>query len=431
MLNAAAIHELSLPRQVNVEIYLIIIVIAYLLVVSFGYWLDYLNLGFLRKYGSVIPPEFEGHIDRTLLSRTTDYNIEHTKFDFVHSIFNNIIALLFIFLLLNMYNSWTVSLNLSFILSGIVFFILLTYAETLLSIPFSLYSTFKIENKYGFNTMTLKLWITDTIKSLLISTILTSLIIAVGLFIIQKSPGLWWLWVWCFFLVFGIFMMYISPYLIEPLFHKFTPIEDKELESDIHTLMEKAGIKVSRVFKMDASKRTKHTNAYFTGIGKVKRIVLYDTLIEKMDHSEVLAVLAHEAGHWKKKHLLKSIVAAESLALIATYISYRILQSDFLLALFHIEQGSFFAKVVILGFIGSIAAFPFGPVFNYFSRRHENEADRYSYEITGNKESMISTLVKLSKDNLSNLHPHPLYALFHYSHPPVLERIRSIRELAK
>lgn len=159
--------------------------------------------------------------------------------------------------------------------------------------------------------------------------------------------------------------------------------------------------------------------------------MLYDTLIEKMDNDEVLAVLAHEAGHWKKKHLLKSIIATESIALIVTYISYHILRGDFLPALFHIEQSTFFAKVVILGFLGSIVSFPFSPVFNYFSRRHENEADKYSYEVTGNKESMISTLVKLSKDNLSNLHPHPLYALFHYSHPPVLERIRKIRELAK
>jgi len=413
------------------ELYLIIILLAYLLVVAFGYWLDYLNLSHLKKYGSVIPPEFEGHIDQSLLSRTQDYNIEHTKFDFIHSLFDNIVFLLFIFVLLNIYNSWAVSLKLPFILTGLVFFILLTYSETLISIPFSLYSTFKIENKYGFNTMTFKLWLADMIKSLLISTILMGLVISAGLFIIQKSPGFWWFYVWCFFLVFGIFMMYISPYVIEPLFHKFTPIENEELESVIRTLMEKAGIKVSRVFKMDASKRTKHTNAYFTGIGKVKRIVLYDTLIEKMDNDEVLAVLAHEAGHWKKKHLLKSIIVTESIALIVTYISYHILRSDFILALFHIEQSSFFAKVVILGFLGSIVSFPFSPVFNYFSRRHENEADKYSYEMTGNKESMISTLVKLSKDNLSNLHPHPLYALFHYSHLPVLERIRKIRELVK
>ncbi len=413
------------------DIYLIIIVITYFLVIIFGYWLDFLNLSDLKKYGSIIPPEFKGQIDQALLSKTRDYTVESTKFDFVASLFNNIVFLLFILVLLNIYNTWLISLNLSFILAGLTFFLLLTYAETVISMPFNLYSTFKIENKYGFNTMTLKLWITDTIKSLVISTILTGLLISAGLFLIQKSPGLWWLWVWCFFLAFGIFIMYISPYVIEPLFHKFTPVDDESLESGINDLMGKVGIKVRRVFRIDASKRTKHTNAYFTGIGKVKRIVLYDTLIEKMDRDEILSVLAHEAGHWKKKHLLKNIVVTEAIALIALYVSYHLLQSDTLLDIFSIEKSSFFAKVVILGFIGSIVSFPFSPLFNYFSRRHENEADRYSYELTENKESMISALVKLSKDNLSNLHPHPLYALFHYSHPPVLERIRKIRELGR
>jgi len=410
--------------------YLIIIFIAYLFMVSFGYWLDYLNISHLKKHGSLIPPEFEGQIDEGLLSKTRDYIVENTQFGFIASIFNNIILLLFLFGgILNIYNSWIAEINLSFILSGLAFFLLLLYAETVLSIPFSLYSTFKIEKKYGFNTMTFRLWISDSIKSLVISTILMSLVISAGLYLIQKSPDLWWFWVWCFFLFFGIFMMYISPYVIEPLFHKFTPVEDETLEKGIRNLMQKVGIKVSRVFKMDASKRTKHTNAYFTGIGRVKRIVLYDTLIDKMDNNEILSVLAHEAGHWKKKHLLKHLIVTECIALIVMYISFRILQNDFLLNLFNIEGGTFFAKVIILGFLGSIAAFPFGPVFNYFSRRHENEADRFSYKLTGNTDGMISALVKLSKDNLSNLHPHPLYALFHYSHPPVLERIRRIKEL--
>ena len=411
--------------------HLVTIIAAYFLVVIFGYWLDFLNLGHLKKYGSLIPPEFEGHVDQALLSKTKDYNVEHTKFDFLSSVFNNIVFLFFIFILLNIYNSWIISLNYSFILSGLAFFILLSYAETIISMPFSLYSTFKIENKYGFNTMTLKLWITDTVKSLLLSTVLMGLLIAVGLFLIQKSPELWWLWVWCFFLIFGIFMMYVSPYVIEPLFHKFTPIDDEALQSEIRGLMEKVGIKVSRVFKIDASKRTKHTNAYFTGIGKVKRIVLYDTLIEKMNNDEIISVLAHEAGHWKKKHVLKHIVVTETIALMAIYVSYRLIQSDFLTDLFNIKESSFFAKLIILGFIGSIISVPFGPVFHYFSRKHENEADKYSYEMTGNAGSMISALVKLSKDNLSNLHPHPLYALFHYSHPPVLERIKKIRKLGK
>ncbi|MEW6599523.1 MAG: M48 family metallopeptidase [Nitrospirota bacterium] len=411
--------------------YLITIIIFYLMVVLFGYWLDFLNLSHLRKYGSVIPPEFEGQIDQALLSKTRDYTVEHTKFDFISSVFNNAVFLLFILVLLNIYNSWVISLNYSFIISGIVFFLLLTYGETAISLPFSLYSTFKIENRYGFNTMTLKLWTTDLIKSLLISTILTGLLVAAGLFIIQKSPDLWWLWVWLFFLAFGIFMMYISPYVIEPLFHKFSPVGDEKLEEGIRALMEKVGIKVSRVFRIDASKRTKHTNAYFTGIGKVKRIVLYDTLIEKMDYDEIMSVLAHEAGHWKKKHILKSIIVTETIALVSIYIAYHVIQSDILITLFNIKESSFFAKLVVLGFIGSIVSFPFGPVFHYFSRKHENEADKYSYDLTGNPDSMISALVKLSKDNLSNLHPHPLYALFHYSHPPVLERIRRIRALKK
>ncbi len=150
-----------------------------------------------------------------------------------------------------------------------------------------------------------------------------------------------------------------------------------------------------------------------------------------MNSDEIFTVLAHEAGHWKKKHVLKYIIVTETIALIAIYISYQLLQGDFLLNLLHIKENSFYAKIVILAFIGSIVSVPFSPLFNYFSRRHENEADKYSYDLTGNAESMISSLVKLSKDNLSNLHPHPLYTLFHYSHPPVLERIRRIREFGK
>jgi STE24 endopeptidase len=193
--------------------------------------------------------------------------------------------------------------------------------------------------------------------------------------------------------------------------------------------MGKVGIKVSRVFEMDASKRTRHTNAYFTGIGKVKRIVLYDTLIDKMNNNEILSVLAHEVGHWKKKHIIKRIVVTEAIALAALYLAFRLIESDFLLTLFNINEVTFFAKIVVLGFLGSIATFPFSPLFNYISRKHENEADRFAFDLTGNNQGLKSALVKLSKDNLSNLHPHPTYVLFHYSHPPVLQRIRNLEKM--
>lgn len=412
--------------------YSIVIFIVYLLVAAFGYWLDYLNLSHLKRYGLIIPPEFKGEIDQELLSKMRDYTVEKTRFGIVSSVFDRIILLIFLFGgLLNLYNSWIFSMHLPFILSGLAFFLPLLYAETALSIPFSLYSALRIEKRYGFSMMTFGLWVKDTVKSLLISTALTGLVISTGLYLVQKSPGLWWFWIWCFFLALVIFMMYISPYVIEPLFHKFTSIGDEALEGRIRNLMQKVGIKVSRVFKMDASKRTRHTNAYFTGIGRVKRIVLYDTLLEKMDKDEVLSVLAHEAGHWKRRHILKNILLTQGIALIVLYISHRVLLSNILLNLFNIEEGAFFAKVVILGFLGSIVTFPLSPLFLYLSRRNEREADKFSYELTGDARGMISALVKLSKDNLSNLHPHPLYALFHYSHPPVLERIKSIRELGE
>ena len=405
-----------------------LVIILYLLVLLFSYWLKYLNLSHLKRFGSSIPPEFDGQIDQAQLNRVRDYTVENIKFGFLSSIFSKAILLLFLFGgLLDAYNSWIIALNLPFIPAGVIFFMLLIYADTILEIPFSLYHTFIIEKRYGFSTMSIKLWIADFAKSILISSLLSILVISVGLWLVQQSPNLWWFWVWCFFLIYSIFIIYISPYVIEPLFNKFTPIDNKALEDGINNLMQKAGIKVSRIFKMDASKRTKHTNAYFTGIGRVKRIVLYDTLIDKMNSNEALSVLAHEVGHWKKRHILKYIIVSEAIALIASYIGFKILQGELLINLFNIKEVSFFAKAILLGFVGSIAAFPFTPLFNYFSRKYEIEADRFACELTGEKEGMINALVKLSKDNLSNLHPHPLYAAFYYSHPPVLKRIRLIK----
>ncbi len=410
--------------------YLIIILFSYLSIVLFGYWLKVLNLRHLKKYGADIPKEFEGHIDGQLLSKTRDYTVENSRFSLVSSIFNNLVLLVFLFGgLLNFYNSWVMSMDMNIIFSGLLFFLLLVYAETVFSIPFSLYSTFKIENKYGFNTVTVRLWLADLLKSILLLTVLLGILITVGLWLVSKSPSYWWLWVWGFFFIFSLFIMYISPYIIEPLFNKFTPIEDNELEDEIKKVALKAGIKVSRIFRMDASKRSKHTNAYFTGIGRVKRIVLYDTLLEKMDRDEIVAVLAHEIGHWKKKHILKRIIVSEVIAFAAFYISFKILQTDFILDLFSIETSSFLAKIVILGFIGNIAMFPVTPLSSYFSRRHERQADRFAYKLTGNTSSLASSLIKLSKDNLSNLHPHPLYAGFYYSHPPVVQRIRELRDM--
>ena len=409
--------------------YQLIILCSYVLILGAEYWLKILNIGHMKKYGMAVPRGFEGYIDESVLKKTHEYTVETSTFSFIESIFGSVLIVIFIFGgLLNLYNAWVASLHLSFIVKGLIFFLLLGYTSSFLSIPFSLYATFRIENKYEFNTMTLKVWISDFLKSELLSTILVGLAVLGGLWFIQHSPGYWWLFVWGFFFIFSLFVMYISPYVIEPLFNKFSPIESEGLEDEIRSMLEKTGIRVSRVFTIDASKRSRHTNAYFTGIGNVKRIVLYDTLVEKMDQDEILAVLAHEAGHWKKRHVLKVIVFFEGLSFVGAYVAFRVLRTDLLSDIFNIHNATLFSKVLVLGFIISIVSFPFNPLFAYFLRRHENEADRFAVELTSRPESLVTSLVKLSKDNLSNLHPHPLYAKIYYSHPPVVERVMRIRE---
>lgn len=400
----------------------------YLLVIGCRFWLLSLNLGHLRKHGKTVPPEFEGVIDPDRLGRMSAYTFEKNRIGILESVIGTAVTIIFFFGgVFGSYDRWIESMSGSFLSGGLLFFLPLLYAEFLLDIPFSLYKNFRIEKKYGFNTMSLGLWCADLVKSALISTVLGGIVVAGALSIIQYSPALWWLWVWLFFLVFGISVMYLAPYVIEPLFFKFEPLRAQGLEDKVRDLMERAGLRVSRVFQVDASRRSRHSNAYFTGIGRVKRIVLFDTLLEQMSHGEILAVLAHEIGHWKKRHVLKGIVLTESLALIGLVLAYRLVSWEGLPALTGLSSGaSFYARVLILGFVGTLAAFPLTPLFTAVSRRYENEADRFASALTGLPEELASSLVKLSSENLSNLHPHPLYAQFYYSHPPVVERIREL-----
>jgi STE24 endopeptidase len=234
--------------------------------------------------------------------------------------------------------------------------------------------------------------------------------------------------VWAFLAVFGLFMMFISPYVIEPLFNRFEPVSEPGLEERIRAMMEKAGLRVGRVMKMDASRRSRHSNAYFTGIGKVKRIVLYDTLIQQMDHGEIVAVLAHEIGHWKKGHVWKRLVRAEIMAFMGAWLAFRLLQWPGLPGLLDLPRDiSLPARMLLLAFVATLALFPLSPILAWRSRCHEREADRFAADLTGRPQDLASAMVKLSVENLSNLFPHPWYAAFHYSHPPAVERVRTLR----
>jgi STE24 endopeptidase len=403
---------------------------VFLLTAGFGYLLRFLNLRFLQQYGDRVPPGFEDAIDPELLRRTSTYTLALSRVGLVESLVDNLLLLVFLFGgLLPWYDRWVASLGGSFVVGGVLFFLLLTTLQSLIDIPFNLYTTFRIENRFGFNTTTAKIWLGDQVKSYLIGAVLLVMLAGGAFVIIQASPAFWWLWTWGFFAVVSIFLLYLSPYVIEPLFNKFEPLRSEELAEDIRAMLDRAGLQVSRVLQVDASKRSRHSNAYFTGIGRTKRIVLYDTLLEQMDRREILAVLAHEAGHWKKGHIWKRMVMTELGALAGLGVAYMLLRWGGLPGMLGVERLSFAGQTVVLGFLLSMALFPLTPFSSWLSRRHEREADRFAVELSGMPDALASALIKLSKENLANLHPHPVYAAFYYSHPPVVERVAGLRKM--
>jgi STE24 endopeptidase len=397
----------------------------FIVITAFSYWLRHINLNHLKHHGGKVPEGFEGVIDEEKLRKSTAYTFDSSRLGLWDSLFDNALMLIFLYGgLLVLYDRFIGGLSSSFILSGVLFFLLLTWCQTVLGIPFDLYGTFRIEARYGFNTTTLRLWMVDFFKSQAIGAVLLVFLMTVAFWLIQWSTQHWWLWVWGFMAMFSLFMMFISPYVIEPLFNKYEPVTEEGLEDEIRVMMEKAGLRVGKVLQMDASKRSNHSNAYFTGIGRVKRIVLYDTLIKQMSHGEIVAVLAHEIGHWKKGHIWKRLMWAELLALGGAWLGFELLAWPGLPGLLGLPADvSMPARMVVLGFVASLALFPLGPFSAWRSRCHEWEADRFASDLTGRPQDLASALIKLSAENLSNLYPHPLYAGFYYSHPPVIERV--------
>ncbi|MCM0081283.1 M48 family metallopeptidase [Geomonas sp. Red32] len=396
--------------------------------------LRFVNVRHLQQHGAEVPEAFAGAVDAATLAKSADYTVAQSRVSLLHSIYDGVLLLGFLFTpLFPRFDAWINTLSGSFYVRSLLFMLILTLVETVLDLPFSYYSTFDLEKRYGFNTTTMKLWLSDLAKSALISVILLLVVGWSALALVTHSPEHWWLWVWAFFAIFSITLMYLSPYLIEPLFSKFEPVSDQELEEEIRLLLDKCGLKIKAVQQVDASRRSLHSNAYFTGIGKVKRIVLYDTLLKQMDRSEVLAILAHEAGHWKKGHILKMLVGTELVALAVCYVVFRLIGWGAVPAMFGINGVSFAGQLVLISFILSLVSFLFTPLRSWLSRRNEWQADRFATELTGAPQALARALVKLSRENLANLHPHPLYAAFYYSHPPVVERVAKLNapEVAK
>jgi STE24 endopeptidase len=406
----------------------IFILFCYLLVIAAECLLQALNLRHLRRLGNEVPPDFALSVNAEALARANAYTLELSRLGLAEALVDALVLILFLFGGgLRWYDRWISALGGSFVLSGILFFAGLTVVQTVIAIPFDTYRTFRLENRYGFNTTTPRLWAADLLKSTGLSLGLLALVGGGGLCLVQFSPRLWWFWVWCFVALVSLFLIYLSPYVIEPLFSRFEPVREPGLEEEIRALLARAGLRVDRVLQVDASRRSRHSNAYFTGIGRVKRIVLYDTLLAQMEHGEILAILAHEVGHWRKGHVWKRLLATELGALAATWCAWRLITAGWLPGSIGLDGASFAAQVLILGVLSTLVTFPFTPLGSWLSRRQELQADDCAAALTGAPDALASALVKLSAENLANLHPHPFYAWFYYSHPPVVDRIARLK----
>ncbi|OGP67998.1 MAG: hypothetical protein A2W27_03795 [Deltaproteobacteria bacterium RBG_16_44_11] len=393
------------------------------------YFLQNLNIRHLQSHGKNIPQIFQDSIDGNTLCKMVDYTVENSRLESKENLADDIIALAVLCLLLPSFVVALTGLKIHFIWQALIFFGVFAVIGGITGIPFDLYDTFVLEKKYGFSTITWHIWITDLIKSIIISAILLFIMVSAFMAFILYLPASWWFWAWVFFTLFEILMLWLYPVVIAPLFNKYEPIKDELLKEKITALMAKVGLKAKGIYQVDEGKRSKHTNAYFTGIGKTKRIVLYDTLLAAHTPEEIIAVLAHEIGHWKKKHILKQLTFMIIASLVLLYCVYLIVNWPPLYSAFSLKDTPVYAGLFLISFYLSAAGFFLSPIGATLSRRYEREADLIAWELTGTAAPMIDALKRLAKDNLANLHPHPLYVWFYYSHPPLVERITYLKTL--
>ena len=386
----------------------------------------------LKTFPSTPPAELEGLMDQEKLDRAHSYLRTNSKFDLIRSTTSLTILLAFWFLHgFPFVDNLARSLSGNEIVAGMLFLAILFVAQNLISLPFDYYETFVIEEKFGFNKSTVTTFIVDRIKGLALAAILGLPLVAGILWIFNEVPNAW-LWAWAFVTAFQLILTYLAPSLILPLFNKFTPMPEGELKSEIEALGEKCGFPLQGVFVIDGSKRSTKANAYFTGFGKHKKIALFDTLTEKSTTPELLAILAHEIGHFRLGHIKQRLVVGIlQMALIF-----------FLIGLATNPEGAFARALHDAFYVGKISPHT-GLVFftillepaskflsvlaNAWSRKHEFEADAYASENTGTPEALATALKKLSSDHLSHPAPHQLRIVLDYSHPPLLQRLKALK----
>jgi len=405
----------------NIIFYLILIIPVSGFIIE--RYLDHLNA---KMWSVTLPEKLKGICDEEEYKKTQLYQKDNNRLSLLSSSFNLVLILVvIIFGGFALIDSLAREFTVNMVIISLIFFGIIGFSSDLINIPFSCYDTFVIEKKYGFNTMTIRTFITDHIKSWFIAILVGIPVLGLITWFYYKTGKNFWIYAWCLITVFSVFINLFYSELIVPLFNKQTPLQEGPLRTQIEEFAQKTGFILKNIYIIDGSKRSTKANAYFSGFGPKKRIVLYDTLSKELTDTEIVAVLAHEIGHYKKKHVLLNLIFSVLLTGLMLFLFSLVVNSPGLSIALGSQNTSFHLGLIVFGILYSPLSLLIGMLTNYISRRNEFAADRFVKD-NFKPEILAEALKKLSVKNLSNMMPHPVYVFFHYSHPPLLSRLEKL-----
>lgn len=407
---------------------LTLFVIFYCIEFIVSWMLAVMNMNSILIHKEKIPTVFKKYIDEATYKKSISYSLSKSNFTLISSGWSFFVLLLIV---ISGFPGMLEGFLRGFMAEGTLFSILYIFVFSIIfsaaSLPLEFYSQFVIEQKFGFNKTTLSLYFSDSVKQIIISVILMTPLLWGLFFFMDKTGSYWWIYASGFIVAFQLIVMLLYPVVIAPLFNKFSPLEEGSLKARLMALAQRCGFSTNGIYLMDGSRRSGHSNAYFTGLGKFRRIVLFDTLVESLSEEELEAVLAHEIGHNKLKHIPKRLFSSILMITAALYITNLCMNWEALYRAFSFTQPGYHSILIILMFCSSPFSFFLTPISNFWSRKHEYQADAYALNHVDDKTALERALLMLSKDNLSNLTPHKLYSAFHYSHPALAERLQAMK----
>jgi STE24 endopeptidase len=390
-------------------------------------WLGRLNRRHVLAHADAVPETFRGIVDAATYEKSVRYTLARSKLGEFETLYDTVILLVVLFsgllpFAFRFFSNWLGTSA----WAAAAFIFVTGITLWLPGLPLEWYAQFRLEERFGFNTTTQKLWWFDRLKGLILGGVLGYPLLVLVLKLVEWTGRWWWLWAWAALLAFQMIMAVLAPVLILPLFNKFTPLPEGSLRERLLKLAERTRFRARSIQVMDGSKRSRHSNAFFTGFGRFRKIVLFDTLIQQLVEPELEAVLAHEIGHFKKKHIPKMLAASALGSLAGFYFLSVLAEQAWFYRSFGFEPGNLAPALLLFGLLSGVVTFWFSPVAHWWSRKYEYEADSFAAQVMNEANSLIGALRKLNEKNLSNLTPHPIYSGFYYSHPTLLERERAL-----